>query len=99
MLWRYGADLIVSAKFYQAVFKAVLLFGAETGVLTAAKLQKLEGVHVSFLRQVAGMADLNLGVDTWQKEGADRVLQVTGTKPLREYIERRHTAVAEWVAL
>ena len=99
MLGREGADLIVSAKFYQAVFQTVFLFGAETWVLTAVMLQKIEGVHVSFLRQVAGMADRNMGVDTWQKEGSDRVLQATETKPLQEYIERRHTAVSEWVAL
>ena len=27
------------------------------------------------------------------------VIQVTGTKPLQEYIERRKVTVAEWVAL
>ena len=52
----------------------------------ATMLQKLEGVHVGFLRQVVGMSARKLGVDTWQKLGAERVLQETGTKPLQEYI-------------
>ena len=75
--------------------QAVLLFGAETWVLTAAMLQKLEGVHVGFLQQVAVMLAQKLGVNTWQKEGADRVLQATGTKPIWEYIEGRQATVVE----
>ena len=54
---------------------------------------------MGFLRKVEGMTDKNLEVDTWKKEGADRVIQAIGTKPLREYIERRQATVAEWVAL
>ena len=83
LLRREVADPIVSENFYQAVVQVVLLFGAETWFLTATMLQKLEGVHVGFLWQVAGMTSRKLGVDTWQKEGAERVLQATGTKPLR----------------
>ena len=37
---------------------------------------------MGFLRQVAGMTAINMGVDSWQKEGAERVLQTTGTKTL-----------------
>ena len=54
MLRQEGADPIISEKFYCAVVQAVLLFGSETWVLTAAILQKLEGVKSSFLRQVIG---------------------------------------------
>ena len=67
----------------------MLLFGAEIWVFTAMMLQRLEGVHVGFLRQVDGMLTRKLGVDTWKNEGAKRELQVTGTKTLREYITRR----------
>ena len=54
---------------------------------------------MGFLPQVEGMTAQNLGVDTCQKEGAERVLKATGTKPLWEYIERRQATVAEWIAL
>ena len=40
-----------------------------------------------------------MGNDTWRKDGEERVLQATGTKTLREYIERRQGAVAGWVSL
>ena len=69
LLRREGADPIVSAKLYREVVQAVLLFGAETWVFTAEMLQKLEGVHVVFLRNVAGMTAQKLGFGTWQKEG------------------------------
>ena len=58
---------IALEKLYRGVVQEVLLFGAETWVLTAAMLQKIEGVHVGFLRQVAGMTVRNLVVNTWQK--------------------------------
>ena len=52
-----------------------------------------------FLRQVAGMMARNLGVDTWQKDGVERVIQATGTKPLCEYIEGRKAVVVDWLSL
>ena len=96
---REGADPIISAKFYRAVVQAVLLFVAETWVLSEAMLNKLEGVHVGLLRQVMGMKARSLGDKTWTKEGTGRVLQAAGTKSLREYIDKRQATVAEWVAL
>ena len=61
----------------------VLLFGLENWVLTAAMLQKIEGVYVDFLRKVTGMKSRRMEGNTWQKEGMDRVIQVAGNKPLR----------------
>ena len=77
-----GSELIVSKKFYQGVVLSVLVLGAETWVLRATLLQKLEVVHVGFLRQVAGIMSRNMGVDKQKKEGEETVLQATGTKPL-----------------
>ena len=62
-------------------------------------LQKLEGVHVGFLRQVEGKKAQKMPVNNWRKEGAERVIQGTGKKPLQEYIERTQATVADWVAL
>ena len=52
LLQREGAESAVSEKFYCAVVQAAILFGAEKWVLTARMMQRLEGTHVSFLRQV-----------------------------------------------
>ena len=93
------ADPILSESLYQVVVQAVLIFGANTWVLSEAMLNKLEGVHVGLLRQVMGMKARSLGDKTWTKEGTGRVLQAAGTKSLREYIDKRQATVAEWVAL
>ena len=50
---REGAEPRVSAMFYQEVVQAVLLFGAETWILSEALSRNLEGVHVGFLRHIA----------------------------------------------
>ena len=67
--------------------------------MLSAMPKKLKGAHVDLLRQVTGMKERRIGDKTWTKEGTDRVLQAAGTKPLREYIDKRQATVAEWVAL
>ena len=79
--------------------QAVILFGEETCVLLAAMLNKLEGVHVGFLRQAKGMKAQRIGDETWIKEGTDRVIQAAGTKLLMKYIYKRQVKLAEWVSL
>ena len=54
LLWREGVEPRVPNMFYWAVVQAVLLFGAETWVLSEAMLRRLEGVHVGFLRHITG---------------------------------------------
>ena len=50
LLRREGVYSDVSKTFYHAVLQVVLLFGAETWVLLAPMAQRLEGVHVGFLK-------------------------------------------------
>ena len=77
----------------------MLIFGVETWVSTAATMQKLEGFHVSFLRHETGMKARRLGDENWQKEGAEKVIQEDGTKPLWYYINISKTMITEWVDL
>ena len=67
----------------------MILFGDKNWVLLTAMLNKIEGVHVAFLKHVTGMKAQRLRGKTWTKEGTDRVLQAEGTKPLREHINKR----------
>ena len=73
----------------------VLIFRAKTLVLSAEILKNNEGLHVGFLRQVMGMNTRRLGDKTWEKEGPDRVMQSTVTKPLRYYIDKQQSMLAE----
>ena len=49
-------------------------------------MKNIEGIHMGLLRKVTGKKSQRLGYGTWQKEGADSVLQAVGTKPLMDYI-------------
>ena len=52
ILRREGAEPSALANFCRAVIQAVTLFGAETWVLLAPMVQRLEGVYMDFLLQV-----------------------------------------------
>ena len=52
ILWRERAETTVSTNVYRSVVQTVLLIVAETWVLTETMSQRIEGAHVSFLRQV-----------------------------------------------
>ena len=54
ILIREGVDPFLLAIFYKFAVQAVLLFGSETWVLSAATAKRLEGFHVGFFRQVKG---------------------------------------------
>ena len=60
-----GAKPRVFAMFYQAVVQSVLLFGAETWVLSDAMSRKLEGVRVGFLRQITRQRSVRQKDGTW----------------------------------
>ena len=79
ILWREGSEPDVSEKFYRKVIQAVLLFGAETWVLSAPMAHKIEVVHVGLLRQVTKVKSKSLKDSSWQKVAAYKVLQRAGT--------------------
>ena len=79
LLWREGAELTVSEKFYGAVVQAVILFGVETWVLTDTIIQQLEGAHVSSMRQVKHKQSMRKRDGSWRQVTAEEVLQGAGT--------------------
>ena len=99
MIHKEVAEPSISAKFYRAVIQAVLLFGSETWVLFSPMTQRLEGVHVGFLRHVTKFKAKRLRYGSWQKVAANKVLQGSRTQPLQIYLGRRHATAVEWVAL
>ena len=76
---------------------AVLFFEADTWVLMKKILQRLEGAHVSFLRQITRKQGKRRSGGSWCKVKAYAVLQGVGTKTLRTSVDRRQATVAEWV--
>ena len=98
LLRREGAEQTLLAKFYRAVVQAVILFGADTWVLMETMSQRIEGEHVSFLRQVTHKQAAQRWYGSWRQVPVEEVLQVVGTKTLSTYVVRQQATVADWVA-
>ena len=62
-------------------------------------MQRLEGAHVIFLRQVTRKQVTRRRDGSWRQVMTEAVLQGTETQALRTYVERQHATVAEWVSL
>ena len=99
LLRREGADPRVAEMFYRAVDQAILLYGSETWVISAAMERKVEGTHIGLLRQITGKRARRLGDGTWETPGAEEVREVAQTQSAMTYIGRRQATVAQWVAL
>ena len=65
----------------------------------ATVAQRLEIVHVGFLRQVTKSKAKWLSYSEYQKAMTNKVLQVVETQPLQTYLDRRQATVAEWMDL
>ena len=71
------------------------MFGAEKWVLLAPMMKRLEGAHVSFLRQVTQKQATGHRDGYWRQVTAESVLQGAGTQSLRIYVDRQQATVAE----
>ena len=89
LLQREGAEPTVLKNIYRAVVQAVLLFGAETWVLTERMFRLLEGMHMSFLRQSTRKQATRRRYGSWRQALAEAVLREAGTHTLRTYVARR----------
>ena len=96
---REGAYPITSEAFYRAVVQAVILFGEETCVFSAAMEKRIVGFHTDFLRQVKGKRARRRHNGIWWQEGFEIVLKEVGTQYIWKYINRQKSAVAQWVDL
>ena len=94
-----GGKYFASESFYRSVVQEVLLFGAETWVLLAAMSKNMEGVHVGFLWKVTVKMARRQWDGTWRRVDSESVLKEVETQTLGTYINRRKTALAEWVVL
>ena len=65
ILSREGADKTVSGKFFKAVVQAVILFGAETWVLTSRIERDLESFLNGAARRITGKQPRRGGGGQW----------------------------------
>ena len=68
--------------------QVVLLLGVETWDLSAAISEKLEGVHMEFLRQVTVQKAKRQRGGTWRSAAEGRVIKEAGTHTLGTCIDK-----------
>ena len=99
ILRREGADPKVVLSFYRAAVQEILLYGSETWVLLASMAKSIEGTHTEFLQMIREKRAKQLGYGTWEKTGAEVLLEAAGIQSDRIYKYKRQKTMAQWVEL
>ena len=89
VLGREGADLKVSRTLYTAVAQAVLLFGAETWVLTPRMEKDLEIFQSRFARRITGRQPQRKKDGSWEYPLLAGALRDAGMVGIYTSITRR----------
>ena len=98
VLGREGADLKVSRIFYTAVTQQVLLFGAETWVLTRKMESALDAFQGRVARRLTGRHPRRGRDGKWFYPSLVGALKEAGVVRVRTLILRRQNTVAQFIA-
>ena len=98
LLVREGADPKVSRSLYTAVTQQVLLFGAETWVLTRKMESALDAFQGMVARRLTGRHPLRERDGRWFYPSLAGALKEAGMVRIRTLILRRQNTVAQFIA-
>ena len=98
VLGREGADPKMSRAFYNAVTKVVLLFGAETWVLTTWMEKALDSFQSRVARKITGRQPQQRKDGSWVYLLLAGVTKEAGMVGIRTSIIRRQNTVAQYIA-
>ena len=85
-------------NFFKAVSQAVLLFGAETWVLTSRIERDLDSFQHRVARQITGRKPRRRGGGRWAYPPLEEAMGEAGFEGLRKSITRRQNMVAQSIA-
>ena len=88
-----GASAKIMARFYIATVQAILLYGAESWVLTTRLVQILNSFHLRAVRHMTGEHIRKLQDGTWEYPDHNTLLQKCELEPIMAYVERRRTTL------
>ena len=97
ILAREGATPRVMGYFYKAIVQAVLLYAAETWVLTERMMVALNTFHHRVARYIAGDHIQLLPNGEWELPRSEEVLEKSGLHTIEEYVRRRKQTITPWV--
>ena len=95
---REGADKKVSGNFFKAVVQQVLLFGAETWVLTPRIERVLESFMHRDARRITGIQLRRGWYGKWYYTSLREAMREAGVVEIRKSITRRQNMVAQYIA-
>ena len=98
VLGREGADPKVSRSFYTAVTQQVLLFGAETWVLTQKMESALDALQGRVARRLTGRQPRQGRDGRWFYPSLTVAMKEAGVVRIRTSILRRQNTVAKFIA-
>ena len=88
LMRREGEEPRVLEIFDRAVAQAVLLFGSETWVPSAAMERNVDVIYTCFLQNITGTQAHRIADRTWETPGEEVVQEAAGTKFVMTYIGR-----------
>ena len=97
MLGREGADPKVSRMFFAALAQAVLLFGAETWVLTPRMEKALDSFHSRVARRINRRQPRQRKDGSWVYPPLAGARKEEGMVGIRTSITRRQNTVAQYI--
>jgi exonuclease III len=93
ILSKESAKPRVMASFYKAIIQSVLLYGAESWVISQRTLSKLRSFHRRCARYITGMHIRENSDGSWTCPSSEETLVAAGLWTVEEYIRRRRSTV------
>ena len=99
LLTRERCSRRIMGHFYKAIVQSILLYGAETWVITPKNMAKLRTFHRKAARYITNrhIRPLNDGTDKWNYPSSESVLEDAGLFEIEVYIQRRRDTVFTFV--
>ena len=98
ILSREGEDPKVLLKFYKAVAQAVLLFGAETWVLTPRMERALDRFHHRVAQRITRRQQRRQVDGRWEYSPLEEAMGEAGFEGISKSVTRRQNTVAQYIA-
>jgi hypothetical protein len=96
ILSKESAKPRVMASFYKAIIQSVLLYGAESWVISQRTLSKLRSFHRRCARYITGMHIRENSDGSWTCPSSEETLEAAGLWTVEEYIRRRRSTVMRY---
>ena len=98
VLGRKGAEPKVSGNFYKAVAQSVLLFGADTWVLTQRTEKALESFQSRVARRLTSKHPRQRTDGSWDYPPLAEALGEAGLEGIRKSVTSMHNTVTQYIA-